>query len=180
MMELLATSRANKNPEGSNMYLRKRDAIDRNLIAMLVEDARISTSQLARKLGVARSTVNERIGRLEREGVILGYCAIVKPELEVQETRALLSLSCDRARCISIVTALETLPEIQECMSVTGNHDLMCTVVTPNAEDLDAVVDEVSRINGVQSIDVTIALASKFKRKALMTDTNVTRFPIAC
>ncbi|TYC66348.1 Lrp/AsnC family transcriptional regulator [Stappia sp. BW2] len=162
------------------MYLRKRDAIDRNLLAMLVEDARISTSQLARKLGVARSTVNERISRLEKEGVIIGYCAIVKPELEVEETRAHFSLRCERARCAHIVSALETLPEIQECMSITGTYDLVCTVVTPSAEDLDAVVDEVSRINGIQSVDVTIVLASKFKRKALMSDTNVTRFPIAC
>ena len=160
--------------------MRKRDTLDRNLLAILREDARVSTSKLARQLGIARSTVNERISRLEKEGTIIGYSAIVKSEQEVLETRAMLSLRCERMHWQSVVSKLETLPEIQECMSITGNYDLVCTVLTPCAEDLDALVDELSLVPGIQSIDTTIILASKFRRKALMVPSNVTQFSLAC
>lgn len=160
--------------------MRKRDAIDRNLISYLEEDARISTSELARRLGVARSTVNERITRLEREGIIMGYSAIIRPELDVQDTRTMIYLTCERMLSRSIIRALEGFPEIQECLSVTGNYDLLCNVRTPSAEDLDALVDEIAAIKGVTKVDTTIVLASKFTRKAALADSGLARFPVAC
>jgi DNA-binding Lrp family transcriptional regulator len=54
------------------------DSIDRNLVSILEENARLPASELARRVGLARSSVQERIGRLERRGVILGYRAIVR------------------------------------------------------------------------------------------------------
>lgn len=146
--------------------MRKRDAIDRNLIALLEEDARTSTSEIARRLGVARSTINERVTRLEREGVILGYSAIVRPETELQETRAIVHLRCERIACRSIISELRALPEIDECVSITGDYDLLCMVRTPCAEDLDALVDEISDVSGVKAVDATIVLASKFTRQS--------------
>ncbi len=151
------------------MYIRKRDAIDRNLIAALEEDARVSTSKLARKLGVARSTINERIARLEREGVIMGYSAIVRPEQDVQETRTMLFITCNRAYWSRIVSALEAFPEIQECVTVSGNYSLMCTARTPYAEDLDALVEEIAAVPGITTVDTMIVLASKFARNAIVS-----------
>ncbi|MEM9395355.1 MAG: Lrp/AsnC family transcriptional regulator [Pseudomonadota bacterium] len=145
--------------------MRKLDAIDRNLLALLQDDARLATSELARRVGTARTTVSERVARLEREGRILGYTALVAEEAEVLETRALLNLTCDRACCRTIVAALQRFPEIEECLSVTGGYDLMCMVRTPHQEDLDALVDDISVLPGVNSVDTTIALASKFRRQ---------------
>ena len=67
---------------------RTRDAIDRELLALLSSNARMSTSEIARRLDVARSTVNERIVRMEQSGVIAGYRAIVAPDSGAMQTRA--------------------------------------------------------------------------------------------
>lgn len=143
---------------------RKRDAIDRNLIALLQEDARISTSEISRRLGLARSTVNERITRLEQDGSILGYCAIVHAEDAPSETGSVIYIGCDRARRGQIVQALRGFPEIVECFSISGQHDLMCMVVTPCAEDVDALIDDLAAIPGVWTLDTTMVLAKKFGR----------------
>lgn len=145
--------------------MRRLDAIDRNLLALLQDDARLATSELARRIGTARTTVSERVARLEREGRILGYTAVVADDQPLLETRAMLNLTCNRAACHSIVAALKTYPEIEECLSVTGSYDLFCMVRTPHQEDLDALIDEIAALQGVDSVDATIAMASKFHRK---------------
>jgi len=145
--------------------MRKLDATDRNLLALLQDDARLSTSELARRVGTARTTVSERIARLEREGRILGYTAVVAEDTEVLETRAILNLRCDRAYCSNIVAALQGYPEIEECLSITGSYDLLCMVRTPHQEDLDALVEDIAVLSGVTAVDATIAMASKFNRR---------------
>jgi DNA-binding Lrp family transcriptional regulator len=145
--------------------MRKLDSIDRNLLTHLQNDARLATSELARRIGTARTTVSERVARLEREGRILGYTAVIAEETAPMETRAMLNLTCERAASRAVVAALQGFPEIEECLSVTGTYDLMCMVRTPHQEDLDALVDEISILPGVNSVDATIAMASKFKRR---------------
>ena len=144
--------------------LRKRDRTDRDLIALLTQDARLSTSEIARRLGLARSTVNERIARLEQDGIILGYHARVVPEGDVQITRAFLKLRCERARCRQIVEALRGFPEVRECVSTSGSFDLLCVVHAPSNEDVDALIDELAAIAGILEVDATVVLADKFDR----------------
>ncbi len=146
--------------------LRKRDKIDIELLALLMDQARLSTSEIARRLGFARSTVNERIARLEEDHIILGYQAIVAADETVQETRSILYLRCDRVHCRQIVQALRGYPEIRECLSVSGSFDLMCDTFTPCSEDIDALIEDVAQIPGVLEINTTVVLAEKFERTA--------------
>jgi DNA-binding Lrp family transcriptional regulator len=155
-----------RQPVGIYMIHRKRDTIDRNLIALLQEDARISTSEIARKLGVARSTVTERIARLEQDRVITGYTAVVCRDNDVQETQSYVYMECDRSMRRQIVLILRKFPEIKECVSISGKYDLMCSVAAPLAEDIDALIDELAEISGVLSLETTVVLASKFSRGA--------------
>ena len=145
------------------MAVRQMDALDRSLISLLERDAREPTARLARRLGVARTTVNERIARLEREGVIQGYCAIIRRDADIQQLQAKVMISCKRALLSRLVLRLRQLPEVSDCASITGPHDLMCSVSVPQAEDLDALVDEIAQISGVCSVDTTIVLATKFE-----------------
>lgn len=156
-----------KSKRGDTMQHHKRDSVDRNLIAILQEDARLSTSEISRRLGVARSTITERISRLELEGVILGYTAVVSRSEDQQETQAFISLECDRAKRRQIVQTLRQYPEIKRCVSVSGQFDMMCTAQAPCAEDIDALIEELAEIPGILSINTTVVLADKFSRQSV-------------
>ena len=145
------------------MPSRQIDRLDRRLLALLERDAREPTASLARRLGVARTTVNERIARLERDGVIQGYSAIIRPDDETQGVRAMLMISCQRTLLRRLVIRLRQFPEVSDCLSIAGPHDLMCSVTVPRAEDLDALADEIAEIDGVSTVDTTVVLATKFE-----------------
>ncbi|MDO6729225.1 Lrp/AsnC family transcriptional regulator [Marinovum sp. 2_MG-2023] len=157
-----------------------RDSIDRNLIAILQEDARLSTSEISRRLGVARSTITERIARLELEGVILGYTAVVCRTEDGQETQAFVSLECDRVKRRQIIQTLRQYPEIKQCVSISGQYDMMCTAHAPCAEDIDALIEELAEIPGIRNISTTIVLANKFSCNTVTDVAPVRTLSLAC
>lgn len=147
------------------VLMRKRDPIDTQLIAILSEAARTSTSEIARRLNLPRSTVNERIARLEHDGIILGYAAMVAPDCDGLRTRAHLHLQIRRNRVADVVDALRGFPEIMDCLSVSGPDGLLCIVMAPCAEDVDALIDDLMDVDGIDGVSVTMVLARKFERR---------------
>lgn len=140
------------------------DPIDRKLIAQLEDNARISATELARRLGLARSTIHERIARLERDGIILGYSAITLRSQNDDMIRALLFLRVEQRYMRSVVTALMGFPELNCCHSVGGIHHLVCQTEVPQLDDLDALIDEIGRLPYVERVESSVILATKFDR----------------
>ena len=143
------------------------DEIDRRLVALLQSNARQSTVELARRLGVARSTVHDRIRRLEKAGAILGYQVVLARDVTGASAQSIVLLSISQQQQRSVIEALGRLPEIKLCHTVSGEYDLFLLIETPQLEDLDAVIDEVTSIAGVTRSQSFILLAKKFDR---MTD----------
>lgn len=141
--------------------------IDRQLIALLQTDARQSTMTLAKRLGLARSTVHERIRRLERDGTIRGYSVRLNrdPFEDYAQAIALLSLAQRQQRMV--VDRLSKLPEVKLCYTISGDCDLFLMLETPRLEDLDAVIDEITSSPGVERCRSFIVLAKKLDRRAL-------------
>jgi len=144
-----------------------KDDIDRRLVALLQADARASTASLARRLGVARSTVHERISRLEKNGVITGYAAILSRNPSDENSQALVMLSVLQQKSRQVVDRLNAFPEIKLALAVSGEHDLFLRVEAPHLEDLDALLDEIAEIPGVERTKSWIVLARKFDRRYL-------------
>lgn len=141
-----------------------RDELDRRLLDMLAADARQSTVQLSRKLGVPRTTVHERIGRLERLGVIRGYTVVLETPAENCLAQSTILMSIEQRRQQDVVRRLKRFPEVKVCDAINGEFDLMLQIEAPLNEDIDAVIDDIVNIEGVVRCRSFTVLSRKFHR----------------
>ena len=136
---------------------------DAKLIALLRANAREPTASLARKLGLARSTVQERIARLEREGTIKGYTVKLSEEA-VGHLRAVVMISTDPKQADRVGAELKKLTEVRSLAAVSGASDLIATVEAESPARLDAALDRIGKIHGVARTVSSIVLSEKFSR----------------
>ena len=141
-----------------------KDTLDRDLIALLQANARDSTANLARKLGVARTTVVARLARLEREGVVVGYTA----KLGLDDTRprvmAHVGITLEPKRGRSVLARLQTLPELRQLFSVSGSFDYIAVLRADSTTRLDALLDEIGELEGVTRTTTSVVLAVRVDR----------------
>jgi len=137
---------------------------DAQLIALLKANAREPTASLARKLGLARSTVQERIARLEREGTIRGYTALLADGADSARLSAHVMISTDPKFGDRVTGELRKILEIRSLSAVSGAHDLIAIVEAPTAAKLDAALDRIGKVPGVARTVSSIILSEKFAR----------------
>src|SRR5919109_3424389 len=101
------------------------DATDRALLALLRENARAATAELARRLKLSRTTVQSRLARLERERVIAGYTVTVGDEAEAALVRAHVLITLEPRKAAPIEAALRRIAEVRTLHSVSGPFDLI-------------------------------------------------------
>ena len=121
------------------------DALDRQILRALQQDARVKNAGLARQLGVAPSTMLERIRRLEERGYFNGFRAIVNPEKLGLDVQALISISLGQHSTQTIrpfEQAVKSIPNIMTCYHVTGRFDYILQVVAKNLKELGILVKE--------------------------------------
>jgi DNA-binding Lrp family transcriptional regulator len=137
---------------------------DLQLLSVLRENARASTAEIARRLGLSRTTVQSRIDRLERQGVIAGYTVRVHDELERSQVRAHIMLSVLPKQAAAVIRALQAMPEIRELHSLSGAFDLVAIGAVPTIDGMDALIDRIGAIQGVERTVSSIVLSTKFER----------------
>ncbi len=142
------------------------DDLDRRLVGLLKSDARRSTASLATELGVPRTTLHERIERLRRRGVILGFTALLATEPAHSGSRAVMLVAVDDRRSAEALGRIADLPEVRQCLAVDGEYTHFLRVEAPLDEDVEAVQDEILAIPGVAACRTFLVLSSKFEREA--------------
>jgi len=140
------------------------DSTDRMLLNLLRENARTATAELARKLGLSRTTVQSRIERLERSGVVAGYTVKVPDQVEagLVRTYVLITLAPKQAKPIEL--ALRRIPEVRTLQSVSGPFDLLAIVAAASIGELDAVIDRIGLLEGVERTTSAIVLSTRIER----------------
>ncbi|MEX0301494.1 MAG: Lrp/AsnC family transcriptional regulator [Leisingera sp.] len=139
------------------------DDTDQRLVTLLRENARRPVAELARHLGLARTTVQARIERLETTGVITGYTlkssAAARPPLQ-----ATVLMSIEPRSGPEVLARLRSLPGVEVVHTTSGRFDLLAQVVAQSTAELDETIDRIAEARGVQSSESLIHLATKLDR----------------
>ncbi|MEX1663587.1 Lrp/AsnC family transcriptional regulator [uncultured Thioclava sp.] len=140
------------------------DELDQKILGLLSADARISLATMARRLRVARSTVQTRLERLETNGMIAGYTVKLGEEAKAARLRATVLLEIDLRVQAAILQKLRTLPEIERIVTSSGRIDLMLQIAANSTPQLDKVLDVIGEIPGVKDSESLIHLTTKLDR----------------
>lgn len=136
------------------------DDTDRELISMLRADARIPVVTLAKKLRVARATVQNRIAKLEAEGTIVGYTVRLKPEAEGHRIRALTSIEIDGNHGESVRRNLRGHPNVVALHTTNGRWDMIAELRADTLELFDRVLNSIRNIEGIANTETSILLST--------------------
>ncbi len=140
------------------------DELDRNIIALLGADARMSVATLSRRLKVARSTIQARLERLETTGVIAGYTLKLGEAAREGRLRASVLLTIEPRAQAAILTRLKSIHEIERVFTTSGRFDLLMQIACPNTQVLDQVLDQIGAMTGVKGSESLIHLSTKIDR----------------
>lgn len=138
---------------------------DRQLLALLQANAREPTAALARKLGVSRSAVQERITRLERAGVITGYSVRIDQDRLQQVINCFTMTSCTNKSYTDVMTHLRNMDSVQAVYAVSGESDFIIHLATHTLGELNAELTRINMIKGVAHTASHIVMETKFSRK---------------
>jgi DNA-binding Lrp family transcriptional regulator len=140
------------------------DSIDTKLLAVLRDNARASTAALARLVGRSRTSVQSRLERLEKQGVILGYGVRLAPEHGGGAVRAHVMIKVGAKESRAVSAALRTIDQVRVLHSVSGDVDLIAIAATASVDEMDQVIDRIGALDGVERTTSSIILSTKFDR----------------
>lgn len=141
--------------------LRNPDEKDVLLIEALRANSRTPLKTLAGKIGLSISSTQERIARLERDGVIAGYTIRLNQD---QLHNAYMLVTTEASQCAEIAPQIEHIAEIVRCDSVAGEIDLVLTLEVLDPGRLQAIRDEISALTGVRSVVTLPRMIERFAR----------------
>ncbi len=144
-----------------NMTINQKDE---QMIALLRENARLSVSDLARRLNVSRTSAQVRLEKLERSGVIAGYTVRLSQESQASRVRALVMIKSSPSIRISVEKKLSSFPNLTTLYSISGVFDLVAEISTRSVGDLDTVLDRIGALDGVDDTLSSVILSTKIER----------------
>jgi len=140
------------------------DPIDDQLLAALRENGRATIADLARAVGRSRTSVQSRLHRLERQGVIQGYTVRIAPEHAQGAVRAHVSVKVGPKESRTVIAELRKIKAVHTLHSVSGDVDLIAVAATATVAEMDEVIDRIGAIGSVERTTSSIILSTKFER----------------
>lgn len=143
------------------------DELDTRILRLLLEQPRTSVREYARLLGVARGTLQARLDRLEREGVITGTAPSLSPAALGHPVLAFVHIEVTQGHLDEVGEALAGVPEIVEAFSITGGGDLLTRVVARDNAHLEDVVQKLISLPGVVRTRSEVVLRERVPNRLL-------------
>lgn len=138
--------------------------LDQKLVHKLKENARVSTSELARVLHVSRTTVTGRIKKLEQTGVIKGYTLQYGEDYAARLLTAHVQLKVTQKLTVQTTRALQNMDEVRSLFAISGNYDLIAIVEAKDTARLNRVLDLIGDLQGIERTNSSVILETKFDR----------------
>ena len=144
------------------------DQLDVQLITLVSEHTGISVVECARRLGVARATAQGRLDRLRRSGVIASEAPTIDPEALGFPLRTFCTLQIRQSiGHHRVAEGLARIPEIVDLHTITGDYDMIATIVSRSTRDMQRVLDLLSNTEGVARVSTRLALESHLENRTL-------------
>ncbi len=144
------------------------DHLDGRIILLLAREPRIGVLEMSRRLGVARGTVQARLDRLSRAGIVRGWGPDLDTEALGFPVMAFATMEIRQGSGHQAVAKhLSAIPEVLEAFTITGTGDMWCRVVARSNADLQRVIDSVVAFDGIVRTSTVIALATQIPHRTL-------------
>jgi DNA-binding Lrp family transcriptional regulator len=144
------------------------DAIDRQIIALLRQNARRSFNDVGAQVGLSAPAVKRRVDRLERAGVIIGYTAVLDPSAEGATTEAFVELYCvNRTNPEEIREAAAAAPRVVAAYTVTGEADALLRTRTADIAELERTLELIRAHRNTERTKSIVVLSRLFERDVI-------------
>ncbi|MBN4055307.1 Lrp/AsnC family transcriptional regulator [bacterium AH-315-K03] len=140
------------------------DPKDKELLALLRANGRETTAELARKLKLSRSTVKDRIERLQKRNIITGFTVRFSEQYAEGQIQAHVMISSDPKKTAQITRVLRQMPTLISLYAVNGVYDMIAIISTDSTHALDQTLDKIGQISGIEKTVSSIILSTKFER----------------
>ena len=151
------------NVEGHNVAV-NLDTLDKEILAILQDDGRITNAELAQRIGLTPAPTLARVNKLEAAGYIQRYCAMVdrkKIGLPVTAFVSVILTTHNRNASERFIKAVEEMPEVIECHHIAGEEDFLLKVVAESPADYETLLlNKLSSVDEVQRVKTTFVLSS--------------------
>ncbi|MGH3355110.1 MAG: Lrp/AsnC family transcriptional regulator [Nocardioidaceae bacterium] len=146
----------------------KVDGLDARIVRMFADEPRVGVLEASRRLGVARGTVQARLDRLSRLGVVRGWGPDLDPDALGYPVMAFATMEIRQGAGHDVVAEhLTAIPEVLEAFTITGTGDMWCRMVARSNADLQRVIDRVVAFEGIVRTSTVIALATQIPHRVL-------------
>jgi DNA-binding Lrp family transcriptional regulator len=148
------------------------DELDAGILELFAANARIGVLECSRRLGVARGTVQARLDRMSRDGVIEGWGPQLSPAAMGYTVTAFATLEIRQAPATgpghdAVAAHLASIPEVLEAHTITGAGDVFARIVARSNADLQRVIDRLVDFEGIVRTSTVIALATQIPPRVL-------------
>jgi DNA-binding Lrp family transcriptional regulator len=141
------------------------DATDRQIVALLRENARRSFKDIGRNVGLSAPAVKRRVDRLEEAGVVRGYTAVIDPHAFGWHAEAFVDLYCEGGMSgDAIKRVVETEPRVASAHTVAGEASAMLHVMAEDTKDLELALERIRNTDGISRTVTEVVLSTLFQR----------------
>lgn len=141
------------------------DETDREIVALLRENARRSYQDIGKRVHLSAPAVKRRVDRLEQDGIVLGYTAVVNPRVFGWHAEAFVDLYCDgKMPGAAIKAVVEREPGVVSAHTVAGEASALLHVMAQDTKDLESVLERIRGFDGVTRTVTEVVLSTLFQR----------------